>query len=127
MNLRILLLLHALVTLAAGIVLIIAPSLIPGTIDVHLNSDAYLLSYFLGAAELSIAYLSFFSRRSNDTQVLRLVTSTFIVFHSATGIVELYAFVEGVSSKILLNVSLRIVIIILFGYYGYNKPSKQKF
>ncbi len=61
MNLKILLLIHAIITLAAGIVLVVAPTIIPQTVNIKIAPDEYLLCYFLAAAEFGIAYLSFFS------------------------------------------------------------------
>lgn len=121
MNLKILLVVHAIVTLAAGIVLIVAPAAIPGAVDIHIDRQAYLLSYFLGAAELSMAYLSFYARKIADRHTLQIIVITFIVFHAATGILELYALFSGVPFKILTNILLRAVVIVLFYYYGIRK------
>jgi hypothetical protein len=57
MNLRILFLAHAAVTFAAGIVLIAAPAAIPSSVGIDMAPDHYLLSHFLGAAELAVAFL----------------------------------------------------------------------
>jgi hypothetical protein len=128
-NLKILLTIHAIVTLAAGVVLIIAPTAIPKTVDIHISPEEYLLSYFLGAAELGIAYLSFYSRKINDKYALRVIIATFIVFHTATGMLEIYGLLQGVSFKIIGNIILRLVVIGLFYYYGiirakYNDTSR---
>jgi len=125
MDLKKLLLFHAIVTLAAGIVLVVAPSLIPQTVNIKIAPNEYLLCYFLGAAEFGIAYLSFFSRTLDDKSALRIISKTFIVFHAATGVLELYALLEGLSPKIIVNILLRIVIVVLFYYYGVSK-NKEK-
>jgi hypothetical protein len=126
MNLQRLLLIHAIITLAAGVVLIVAPAVIPKTVDIQIRPNEYLLSYFLGAAELGIAYLSFFSRTIQDKYALRIICTTFIVFHAATGILELYGLLQGISSKIIGNIFLRIVVVVLFYYYGIYKNKQQK-
>jgi hypothetical protein len=118
MNLRRLLLVHALLTFAAGLVLIFLPGLIPGTVSIQLTKDQYLLCYFLGAAEIALAYLSFLSRKLIDVRSLRLVSATFIVFHGLTGLLEFFAFIQGSDSKIVGNIVLRIIIVLLFIYYG---------
>jgi len=125
MNINKLLIIHAIITLAAGIVLIAAPTLIPATVNIKIAPNEYLLCYFLGAAEIAMAYLSFFSSKIKEPGTLRLISSTFIIFHLVTGMVELYAFLQGVSPKILLNIILRILIVVLFIYYGYYKTPKQ--
>jgi hypothetical protein len=112
---------HGLITFAASIVLVIAPTIIPKTVNIDISGNEYLLCYFLGAAELAIAFLSFFGTTIEDKKALRIISSTFIVFHSATGILETYALIWGISSKIILNIIFRIVIAVLFWYYGIYK------
>ena len=121
MSLRALLLIHAAITLAAAIVLVAAPPLIPSTVGIALSSDAYLLCYLLGAAELAVAYLSFAGSRIAEPNALRLIVSTIVVFHLATAAVELYAFTRGVSGRILANVALRVIIVLLFTYHSRSK------
>jgi hypothetical protein len=126
MTLRVLFLVHAIITLAAGIVLIVAPALIPGTVEMSLTKEQYLLSYFLAASEIAIAWLSFFSRNSSDVKLLRLAASTIIVFHLSTAVLEVYALSTGnVNGKIIGNVVLRVIITILFVYYGYYKNREK--
>jgi len=55
-----LLTIHGSITLAASMVLIITPTAIPKSVSIDITSNEYLLCYFLGAAELGIAFLSFF-------------------------------------------------------------------
>jgi hypothetical protein len=114
MNFRLLLTLHALVTFAAGVVLIAAPDLIPGAVGAHVPSDAYLVCYLLGAAELAVAFLSFAGRNLRQPEAVRLVIGTMIVFHGCTAAVEVYAFARGVHAGIWANVAVRGVVIALF-------------
>ena len=120
-NLKLLLTIHAIVTLAAAIALIVTPELIPNTVDITISHNQYLLSYFLGAAELGIAYLSFQSRKINDAYALRIIVISFIIFHAATGLLEIYALSRNTSPKIIVNTLLRIVMVSLFCYYGIYK------
>jgi hypothetical protein len=125
MNITRLLVLHAIITVAAGVVLIIAPAQIPKTVNIHLDRSAYLLSYFLGSAELAFAFLSYYGSKLTDVKSLRLVSLTFIVFHAATAAVEVYAFMQGASIRLWGNVALRVVIAVLFWYYGVFKTAKR--
>src|SRR5215213_8548012 len=84
--LRTLLLVHALLTLAAGIVLAGLPAAIPRSVGIAVNKSQYLICYFLGAAELAVAYLSFASRNLKDRSALRVIITSFIIFHLATAI-----------------------------------------
>ena len=124
MVLRKLLIAHAIVTFAAAMTLIVTPEFIPKTVGIQLDPDAYLLSYFLGAAELSIAYLSFFAARLKDVNALKLICTSFIVFHLSTAAVEVYAFTQGVSAVIWGNVVLRLLISVLFVRFGLQKTAR---
>lgn len=121
MNLKLLFLLHGIITLAAAVVLIVAPALIPATVAIPVTPDQYLLCYFLGAAEGAIAFLSFESRKIKDAAALRMVSAGFIVFHAATGLLEAFALTQGLSPKILVNIALRVGIAGLFYAYGIRK------
>ena len=44
-----------------------------------------------------------------------------VVFHGASAMLELWAFVNGLSARILANVVLRVVAVTLFAYYR-NPP-----
>ncbi|RYE25559.1 MAG: hypothetical protein EOP51_03665 [Sphingobacteriales bacterium] len=123
MSLRLLLLIHGIITLAAGIVLIIAPALIPSTVDITLSKEQYFLSYLVGTSELAIAFLSFAGRNITDIKSAHIIVWTLIIFHAATALVEVYAYAHGLSNKILPNVALRAVISLLFWYYGICKTT----
>jgi hypothetical protein len=121
MNLRILLIVHALVTFAAGIVLIIAPNLVPNAVNITVPPNAYLVCYLLGAMEIGIAYLSFFAAKLKDLSALKLISLSFIVLHAVTAVVEVYAIAQGVTPVLWGNVALRIGVALLFAYYGVRK------
>jgi multisubunit Na+/H+ antiporter MnhC subunit len=125
MTLRRLLIIHALPTFAAGLVLILAPSLIPSVIGISISPNAYLVCYLLGAAELAIAFLSFFAKDLHDRQSLRLIALTFIIFHLATALVEIYAYAQGIHAAVWANVALRVIVAALFYHFGLRKAPKE--
>lgn len=71
------LLIHAVITFAAAIVLVILPAFIPSTVNIKITSEQYLLSYFLATAEISIAYLSFVCRNIKDLS--QLVSNNYFI------------------------------------------------
>jgi hypothetical protein len=88
----------------------------------------YLLSFCLNyfttienGAELSIAYLSFAARKIKDPAALKIIVISFIVFHAATGILEIYTWYLGAGMRIFGNILLRIVVLVLFYYHGIVK------
>lgn len=126
MNLHKLLTFHAIITLAAGLVLVFGPSVIPATVNIKMEQSQFLLCYFLAAAEFALAYLSYYGRKITDPQMMRLIVITMIIFHAATLLLELFALSNGLSSKIIANVVARLIIIGLFYYYGIMKRSKSR-
>ena len=122
-GLRALLVIHGFITLAAGVVLAVAPGLIPSVVNVHLDSSANVVAYLLAGAEFGLAFLSFGASRLADPQVLRLIALSFIFFHGSSGVLEIYAYAQGASIAILGNFAARIAIILLFAYYSKNRTS----
>jgi len=117
---------HAIVTFAAGILLVVKPEAIPQTVNIQLTEQSYLLCYFLAAAEIAIAYLSFAARRLTGTTELRLILNTFIIFHLCTAGLELFALSLGINGKIIANVLLRLGISIVFVYLGYFRKTPSQ-
>jgi hypothetical protein len=58
-GLRVLLVTHGFITLAAGVVLAVMPGLIPSIVGIRLEPSAYLVAYLLAGAEFGFAILSF--------------------------------------------------------------------
>lgn len=125
MNLSRLLLIHAIITLGAGFVLIVAPGMIPATVGIRMDPSAYLICYLLGAAELSIAVLSLYGSSPRHSDALRVICLTIIVFHAFSAIVEILAYIQGVSAAIWINVAVRVIAVILFVYYGIYKNTEK--
>jgi hypothetical protein len=120
MNLKRLLIFHAVITLAAGVTLVIAPGLIPSLVGVQVNKGAYLLSYLLAGAEFAIGFLSY---RATFVKNTRPLVQTFIVFHATSALLEVYALIQGFDARIWFNVAGRAVIVGLFWYYGFEKSN----
>jgi hypothetical protein len=117
-TLRLLFTLHAIATIAAAIVLVLAPTAIPRTVGIIIMPSAFLLCYLLAAAELCIGVVSWGARELTDAKALRVVVTSFIVFHGASAIFELGALTAGLSGRIWANVVFRFVAVTLFAYYG---------
>jgi hypothetical protein len=71
---------HALITAAAGVVLVFWPAAIPATIDVQLRPDEYILCYLLAAAEFAIATISWLGARLTDSAGIRAVVGAALFF-----------------------------------------------
>lgn len=115
-GLRALLVVHGCITLAAAIVLAVAPGLIPGVVGIQLEPDADLLAYLLAGAEFGLAVLSFGGVRLSDVRALRLIAWSCIAFHGSSGVLEVVAYARGASIAILANVVARAVIVGLFAW-----------
>jgi hypothetical protein len=111
-----LLLIHGFITLTAGLVLIIAPGLIPSVVGLQLQPEANLLAYLLAGAEIGFAVLSFGGRNVMDPGALRVIVWSCIAFHASSAALEIYAYLRGVNVAILGNVAARLIVIGLFAY-----------
>jgi hypothetical protein len=111
---RVLFAAHAIVTAAAGAVLIVAPAAIPAAVGIELPREANLVAYLLGAVELAVAVLSMAVIAITDRAAVRLVAMVFVVMHVATAAGELIAIAEGASPQVWANVALRLVVAALF-------------
>jgi hypothetical protein len=120
--LRTALAIHAVLTLAAGVVLVVVPAAIPGTVGITVEPAAYLLCYLLAATELGVGALSWSARGITDARALRAILVSFVVMHAATGILEIYAFTRGLDAAIWANVALRVVVVAVFGYFAARPP-----
>ena len=115
-GLRILLVVHGIVTLAAGVVLSLRPGLIPGTVGVRLAPEANIVAYLLAGAEFGFSFLSLAASRLGDENALRLVAWSCIAFHGTSAVLEIHAYVQGLGSAILPNVAARVIVVALFAY-----------
>jgi hypothetical protein len=122
-GLRALLVVHGFITLAAGIVLTVAPSFIPHIVGIHLEPSAYLLAYLLAGSEFGFAVLSFGGSRLANPRSLRLIAWSCAALHGSSAVLELYAaYGRDASVVILGNAAARIVIAALFIWLARSAP-----
>ena len=106
---------HGIITLAGAVVLTVFPTVIPSAVGITLERPEYLLVYLVGAAELAVAVLSFGATRLTDRAALRLVVTTFVVLHAASGVLDLvYMGVIGLNATIIANTVLRFTVAAVF-------------
>ena len=106
---------HGFITLAGAVVLTVFPTAIPSAVGITLGRPQYLLVYLVGAAELAVAVLSFGATRLTDRAALRLVVTTFVVLHGASGVLDLvYMAVNGPNATIIANTVLRFTVVAVF-------------
>jgi hypothetical protein len=111
--LRTLILINAVATLAAGVVLFVFPGAIPSVVGITLAPDQAFVAWLLGAAEIGLAALCIGSVHSPSHDVLRLATTTLLVFHVASAVADGMALTQGWSLPIALNLALRVVMVVL--------------
>ena len=106
---------HGFITLAGAVVLTVFPTAIPSAVGITVERPQYLLVYLVGAAELAVAVLSFGATRLTDESALRLVVTTFVVLHGASGVLDLvYMAVIGPNATIIANTVLRFTVVAVF-------------
>jgi hypothetical protein len=111
------LLIHAIITFAAGIILVVSPATIPGAVGIQLDAQQYLLAYLLAGAEFGFAALSFAARGLRDRKALDITIVACVIFHASTAALEGLAFLQGTDAKILGNVVFRLCVVAGFLYF----------
>jgi hypothetical protein len=113
--LRIVFLVHGLITLAGAVVLTASPTAIPSAAGLTVERPEYLLVYLVGAAELAVAVLSFGATRLTDPAALWLIVLTFVVLHGFSGILDIvYMAVTDVNGVMIANTVARFAVVAVF-------------
>jgi len=107
--------LHGLITLAGAVVLMVFPKAIPSMVGITITRPDYLLVYLVAAAELAVAVLSFGAIRITDWAALRLIVTTLVVLHSASGVLDIvYMALTEPNATMISNTVLRFVVVAVF-------------
>jgi hypothetical protein len=110
--LRVVFLVHGLITLAGAVVLTVWPAAIPAAVGITLERNDFLVVYLLVAAELAAAVLSFGAIRLTDRAAVGLVVITLVVLHGASGLLDLLYMAQTSSSAVLIaNTCARAVAV----------------
>jgi hypothetical protein len=110
---RVLLLINALATGAAAVVLAIAPSAIPATIGLVLRPEEFVLSYFLAGSEAAICLMCLQGFRVRSRSLRIVLYQGLIGFHAVTAALSLVGIAQGTSPTLIWNVGLRIGLVCL--------------
>ena len=114
-TLRAVFVLHGLITLAGGVVLIAFPTLIPSAVGITIARGDYLLVYLVAAAELAVAVLSFGATGITDWAALRLIVTTLVVLHAASGVLDIvYMARTEPNATMISNTVLRFTVVVVF-------------
>ena len=121
--LRTVILINAIATSAASVVLFVFPGAIPSVVSITLAPDQAFVAWLLGAAEIGIAALCIGSVHSPSHDVLRLATTTLLVFHAASAVADGMPLMQGWSLPIALNLVLRVVMVVLLAIFRSRRVS----
>jgi hypothetical protein len=111
---RILFIAHGIITLAAAVVLAVAPGLIPSTVGIALPPGGELLAYLLAGCELGVAVVSLGAATLTDPRSIRVIAGGFAALHLGTGVLEVAALLHDADALLWGNVVVRIVATVLF-------------
>ena len=101
--------------------LFVFPGAIPSVVGITLAPDQAFVAWLLGAAEFGIAALCIGSVHSPSHDVLRLATTTLLVFHAASAVADGMALAQAWSLPIALNLALRIAMVVLLAIFGLRR------
>jgi hypothetical protein len=119
---RIVFVVHGVITAAAGAVLIVAPQAIPAAVGIALPPAANLVAYLLGAVEVAVAVLSVTAAWITDAVSVRVIALVFVIMHVVTALVEILAIAQGASGLVWLNVAFRVVVAGIFAVIAGKGP-----
>jgi hypothetical protein len=112
--LKVVFVLHGLITLAGAVVLMVFPKAIPSMVGITITRPDYLLVYLVGAAELAVAVLSFGALGITDWAALRLIVATLVVLHTTSGLLDIvYIALTQSNSTMISNTVLRFAVVTL--------------
>jgi hypothetical protein len=111
---RIVFAVHGVITLAAAIVLAVAPGLIPSTVGIELPPDGDLLAFLLAGCEFGVAVVSLGAATLSDGRAIRVIAVGFAALHLLTGILEVVALAIGADPFLWGNVVVRAVATAVF-------------
>ena len=112
--LRVVFLVHGLITSAGAVVLTVWPAAIPAAVGITMERSDFLVVYLVGAAELAAAVLSFGAMRLTDRGAVGLVVMTLVVLHGASGLLNLlYMAQNGVSTVLIANTCARAAAVVV--------------
>jgi hypothetical protein len=113
--LRVVLVVHGLITLAGAVVLTVFPGAIPEAVGIPVQRSDYLLVYLVAAAELAVSLLSFGAARLTDAAALRLIVVTFVVLHASSGVYNIaYMVLTQPGTVLIVNTCLRFAAVAAF-------------
>ena len=121
---RILFVAHGVITLAAAIVLAVAPGLIPATVGIELPTHAELLAYLLAGCELGVAVVSLGAATLTDARAIRIIAAGFAALHLFTGVLEVVALAHGADPFLWGNVVVRVVATVVFALIAVRPTPK---
>jgi hypothetical protein len=114
-TLRVVFVLHGLITFAGAAVLVAFPTAIPSAVGITLERQDYLLVYLTAAAELAVAVLSFGAARLTDQHALGLIVATLVVLHLTSGVLNLvYMGMTHADGTLIANTVLRFAVVAVF-------------
>jgi hypothetical protein len=91
------------------------PTAIPSAVGIALARPDYLLVYLVAATELAVAVLSFGAIRITDWAALRLIVTTLVVLHLASGILDIvYMALTEPNATMISNTVLRFTVVVVF-------------
>jgi hypothetical protein len=92
-----------------------ARALVATACALRIERSDYLLVYLVAAAELAVAVLSFGAIRITDWAALRLIVTTLVVLHSASGILDIvYMAMTEPNAVMISNTVLRFAVVAVF-------------
>lgn len=116
---------HGIITLAAAVVLAIAPGLIPATVGIELPPGGELLVYLLAGCEFGVAVISLGAATLTEPRAIRVIAAGFAGLHLVTGVLEVVALANGADPFLWGNVAVRAVATAVFVFIALRPAHRE--
>ena len=127
MNLRILLIINAVVAALFGLALVLVPDQMSAQYGIEANAELEYIARLLGAAFISFAVLTWWARNANDSTARRAIVLAFLIGNSVGFVVALIGQLDEVPNSLgWSTVVIYLLFALGYGYFQFVKPAPEE-
>jgi hypothetical protein len=127
MNLKIVLIINAVVALVFGFAFLLIPGDLAAQYGVETNAAMNYMGQLLGAAFIGFAVLTWWARNANDSTARRAIVLSFFIGNVAGFVVALIGQLNEVVDTLgWSTVAIYLLFALAYGYFQFFKPASRE-
>ena len=127
MNLRILMIINAVVAAVFGLAFLLVPDQVSTQYGIEASAELEYLARVLGAAFISFAVLTWWARNANDSTARRAIVLAFLIGNSAGFVVALMGQLDEIPNSLgWSTVVIYLLFALGYGYFQFVKPKPKE-